>query len=469
MRAALKAKEPIAKAMVEILQPNVPRLQRWVGVSYKADTERQSHYGTLTLSKCYDQIVFVNTTKGLLPIKKVKKIVDKPDPKAQNVTGTAINTRSSNKRLLKEYRRLEKSKPPGIEARPSETTMLEWHFVLSMDKPPYTGGCYHGLLKFPPEYPMRPPAFHMITPSGRFETNTRLCLSMSDYHPESWNPSWSVETLLVGLQSFMYEESNAIGSISASASTRKNLAKQSHAFNAKNPVFVEIFGDYDYDAAIAACSRAQSEEEVGAQESVCRFCFSSEGELISPCMCRGSNEWVHLECLRQWQKNVVLTQSTHPKYQTSIDRICNVCLEPFTGKGIPISRHEQIMSYVGGEEIARMVKAGNLLVSTRESSRENLELIAQHPEIKSRLMTWTKAVFLMISKGRTGGLLAVSCSQPVDEPPADSRLSRKERKIWSERQINVSKNGWTIQHYDGGPMERDEPMCVVHVGPEAKA
>jgi ubiquitin-protein ligase len=32
----------------------------------------------------------------------------------------------------------------------------------------------------------------------------RLCLSMSDYHPESWNPSWSIETLLVGLQSFMY-------------------------------------------------------------------------------------------------------------------------------------------------------------------------------------------------------------------------------------------------------------------------
>ena len=53
-----------------------------------------------------------------------------------------------------------------------------------------------------------------LRPSGRFETNTRLCLSMSDYHPESWNPSWSVETLLVGLQSFMYEENNtAIGSV----------------------------------------------------------------------------------------------------------------------------------------------------------------------------------------------------------------------------------------------------------------
>ena len=49
---------------------------------------------------------------------------------------------------------------------------------------------------------------------------------------------------------------------------------------------------------------------------------------------------VHLECLREWQKSVLLTQPTHPKYHTSIDRVCNVCLEPFTGEGIPRSRHE---------------------------------------------------------------------------------------------------------------------------------
>lgn len=28
--------------------------------------------------------------------------------------------------------------------------------------------------------------------------NTRLCLSMSDYHPESWNPVWSVSCILTG-------------------------------------------------------------------------------------------------------------------------------------------------------------------------------------------------------------------------------------------------------------------------------
>lgn len=28
----------------------------------------------------------------------------------------------------------------------------------------------------------------MLTPNGRFAPNTNLCLSMTDYHPESWNP-----------------------------------------------------------------------------------------------------------------------------------------------------------------------------------------------------------------------------------------------------------------------------------------
>ena len=71
-------------------------------------------------------------------------------------------------------------------------------------------------------------------------------------------------------------------------------------------------------------------------------------------MCRGTNEWVHLECLRTWQKSVVLEQHTHPKYQTKIDQVCNVCLEPFTGIGEAPSRHEQIVAYTGAELAARV-------------------------------------------------------------------------------------------------------------------
>ena len=34
----------------------------------------------------------------------------------------------------------------------------------------------------------------------------RLCLSISDFHPDTWNPAWSVSTILTGLLSFMVSE-----------------------------------------------------------------------------------------------------------------------------------------------------------------------------------------------------------------------------------------------------------------------
>ncbi len=65
------------------------------------------------------------------------------------------------------------------------------------------GGFYHGKLLFPSDYPFKPPRIIMITPNGRFQTNRRLCLSISDFHPDTWNPAWSVATILTGLLSFM--------------------------------------------------------------------------------------------------------------------------------------------------------------------------------------------------------------------------------------------------------------------------
>merc|ERR1712227_699048 len=72
---------------------------------------------------------------------------------------------------------------------------------------------YHGKLVFPVEFPFKPPSIYMITPNGRFKTDTRLCLSISDYHPDTWNPAWSVATILTGLLSFMLEKNPTLGSI----------------------------------------------------------------------------------------------------------------------------------------------------------------------------------------------------------------------------------------------------------------
>eukprot|EP01123_Difflugia_compressa_P013636 TRINITY_DN6434_c0_g1_i1.p1 TRINITY_DN6434_c0_g1~~TRINITY_DN6434_c0_g1_i1.p1 ORF type:complete len:228 (+),score=27.64 TRINITY_DN6434_c0_g1_i1:74-685(+) len=120
--------------------------------------------------------------------------------------------------------------------------ILEWHYVIIGPKGSvYEGGVYHGKIKFPTEYPHKPPSILMITPSGRFQTNTRLCLSMSDFHPESWNPMWSVSSILTGLLSFMLENKDTHGSISTSDADKRKFAKYSKTWNNKNPTFRKHF------------------------------------------------------------------------------------------------------------------------------------------------------------------------------------------------------------------------------------
>ena len=84
---------------------------------------------------------------------------------------------------------------------------------------------------FPSNYPFAPPAIRMHTPSGRFQPSTRLCLSISDFHPKSFNPAWEVSTILIGLMSFMTSDEMTTGSVSANESERRLLARKSRWWN----------------------------------------------------------------------------------------------------------------------------------------------------------------------------------------------------------------------------------------------
>ena len=138
--------------------------------------------------------------------------------------------------------RRPRAEPVRTSSRRPRDNILEWHYVIAAaDDTPYAGGHYHGRLRFPADYPLRPPAVLMLTPSGRFKTNRRLCLSMSDFHPESWNPMWSVATILTGLYSFMLEDAPTLGSVDATAAQRRELAARSLAFNVRDDQFRRLF------------------------------------------------------------------------------------------------------------------------------------------------------------------------------------------------------------------------------------
>ncbi|WVQ81197.1 hypothetical protein IAT38_003319 [Cryptococcus sp. DSM 104549] len=145
----------------------------------------------------------------------------------------------------REYLSMQKAPPPFIWASPEEKNILDWHFIIrGPPDTPYEGGEYHGLIWFPSDYPFKPPDVKLFTPSGRFEVGHKICMSMTSYHPSTWNAAWSVATILTGLLSFMLSNEITAGAVKTTDEQKKILAKQSHAFNLNSKKFREIFPTY---------------------------------------------------------------------------------------------------------------------------------------------------------------------------------------------------------------------------------
>lgn len=64
-------------------------------------------------------------------------------------------------------------------------------------------------------------------------------------------------------------------------------------------------------------------DEAPSDAPCCRFCFEERGDLVSPCACAGTAGFVHVECLRRWQK---VSLQSHGTEETA----CRVCGETFT-------------------------------------------------------------------------------------------------------------------------------------------
>ena len=99
---------------------------------------------------------------------------------------------------------------------------------------------------------------------------------------------------------------------------------------------------------------AETEEGASSERRCCRYCFEDEEPLIAPCECRGDQRWVHPECLKRWQRSLLLDAPTHPALVVEDPRTstCGVCKGEF---GVPpLTRLELMASFTGPELAARL-------------------------------------------------------------------------------------------------------------------
>jgi hypothetical protein len=137
--------------------------------------------------------------------------------------------------------------------------------------------------------------------------------------------------------------------------------------------------------------------ELEPEDKACRYCFGdeTEGPLISPCACKGGQKYVHLECLRRWQRMVLVSQSTHPAFQTDDERhhTCNVCKGEYT---CPPPTRSELMASFTGAEIAALIAEG-CIIASRDVFTQMLEETRRSADVLFPRSSehWIRGVYLI--------------------------------------------------------------------------
>lgn len=149
------------------------------------------------------------------------------------------------KRLKNEMKILNKNKCEFYQVVQDDENPLTFYFLLKGDSDSvYNGGYFIGKIMIPETYPQKAGDYMMLTPNGRFVIDKKICLSNSGYHPESWSPCWTLQSMMVGFSSiFLDDNDSGIGHIKKSAEEREYYAQSSINFNNMN--YFDIFIKFD--------------------------------------------------------------------------------------------------------------------------------------------------------------------------------------------------------------------------------
>ena len=151
------------------------------------------------------------------------------------------------KRLMNEEKLLKNEPLSYITAYPDKNDPLTWYFLIfGPSETCYEDGHYIGKIVHSPQYPIKPPDYYMLTPSGRYQINKKICLSNSSFHTGEWTSTWNIKTILIAFYSVFIDDSDdGISHLHLSSAERIELAKKSKEYNIKN--HPEIYSNFNME------------------------------------------------------------------------------------------------------------------------------------------------------------------------------------------------------------------------------
>ena len=101
------------------------------------------------------------------------------------------------KKIEKELKNLKSSKLKNIEAGPIDEKDLFnwWATIIGPDGSPYEGGIFHLIIKFPMEFPFRPPELRFITKIYHYNINLNGYFYFEQLYKD-WTPTFTISALL---------------------------------------------------------------------------------------------------------------------------------------------------------------------------------------------------------------------------------------------------------------------------------
>ncbi|KAK9937051.1 hypothetical protein M0R45_013868 [Rubus argutus] len=107
------------------------------------------------------------------------------------------------KRILKEFKDLQKDPPTNCSAGPVDEDIFNWQAtIMGPPDSPYAGGIFQVTIRFPPDYPFKPPKVSFTTKvfHPNVNSNGNICL---DILKEQWSPALTVAKVLLSICSLL--------------------------------------------------------------------------------------------------------------------------------------------------------------------------------------------------------------------------------------------------------------------------